>query len=280
MSRPRRRRRKFARSAGRALALKADLADAAGVGAAIDRAAAEFGRLDVLVQAAGAMGAWHETAELSTDDWDRYLAVDLSGAFYVIRASAAAPAQGRRRRDRGDLVDRRADVPGAQRAGRRRQGRAGGDGARRGARGGTARHPRQCGGGRPDRHRHGACRFRGMGSGDRPSASSAASRCAGSARRKRSRAWSAFWPGPTPPTSPARCCRSMAGRSSRRECRLAMRNSRIMASAVLARKALVAFETRLTPAMAARWRGAGLWSDETFATVLARGLARRPIARR
>jgi acyl-CoA synthetase (AMP-forming)/AMP-acid ligase II len=31
----------------------------------------------------------------------------------------------------------------------------------------------------------------------------------------------------------------------------------------------MAFETRLTPAMAARWRGAGLWSDETFATVLA-----------
>ena len=76
------------RALGRvALALKADLADAPGVGAAVDRAAAEFGRLDVLVQAAGAMGVWHETAELSTDDWDRYLAVDLSGAFYVIRAA-------------------------------------------------------------------------------------------------------------------------------------------------------------------------------------------------
>src|SRR5438132_1528708 len=71
----------------RALALKTDLADASGVGAAIDRAAAEFGRLDVLVQAAGAIGAWHETAELSVDDWDRYLAVDLSGAFYAIRGT-------------------------------------------------------------------------------------------------------------------------------------------------------------------------------------------------
>ncbi len=76
------------RALGRqALALKTDLADAAGVGAAVDRAAAEFGRLDLLVQAAGAMGAWHETAELSVDDWDRYLAVDLSGAFYAIRAT-------------------------------------------------------------------------------------------------------------------------------------------------------------------------------------------------
>jgi NAD(P)-dependent dehydrogenase (short-subunit alcohol dehydrogenase family) len=76
------------RSLGRhALALKTDLAHAPGVGAAVDRAAAEFGRLDVLVSAAGAMGAWHETAELSTDDWDRYVAVDLSGAFYAIRAT-------------------------------------------------------------------------------------------------------------------------------------------------------------------------------------------------
>src|SRR5437588_13005267 len=46
----------------RALALKTDLAPASGVGAAIDRAAAEVGRLDGLVQAAGAMGAWAETA--------------------------------------------------------------------------------------------------------------------------------------------------------------------------------------------------------------------------
>jgi len=69
------------------LALKADLAQAAAVSAAVDRAAAELGKLDVLVQAAGAMVAWHETAELSTDAWDRYLAVDLSGAFYVIRAT-------------------------------------------------------------------------------------------------------------------------------------------------------------------------------------------------
>jgi acyl-CoA synthetase (AMP-forming)/AMP-acid ligase II len=38
----------------------------------------------------------------------------------------------------------------------------------------------------------------------------------------------------------------------------------------------VAFATRLTPAMAARWRGAGLWSDETFATVLARWVGATP----
>jgi acyl-CoA synthetase (AMP-forming)/AMP-acid ligase II len=38
----------------------------------------------------------------------------------------------------------------------------------------------------------------------------------------------------------------------------------------------MAFETRLTPAMAARWRGAGLWSDETLATVLAQRVRATP----
>jgi acyl-CoA synthetase (AMP-forming)/AMP-acid ligase II len=38
----------------------------------------------------------------------------------------------------------------------------------------------------------------------------------------------------------------------------------------------MAFETRLTPAMAARWRRAGLWSDETFAGALARRVRDTP----
>jgi acyl-CoA synthetase (AMP-forming)/AMP-acid ligase II len=38
----------------------------------------------------------------------------------------------------------------------------------------------------------------------------------------------------------------------------------------------MAFETRLTPALSARWRGAGLWSDETFARVLARRVRETP----
>jgi NAD(P)-dependent dehydrogenase (short-subunit alcohol dehydrogenase family) len=68
----------------RAFALKVDLADGPAVGDAVARAAAALGGLDVLVQAAGAMVAWHDVADLAPADWDRYLAVDLSGAFYVI----------------------------------------------------------------------------------------------------------------------------------------------------------------------------------------------------
>src|SRR6478672_4533353 len=38
----------------------------------------------------------------------------------------------------------------------------------------------------------------------------------------------------------------------------------------------MAYETRLTPAMAARWRDAGLWGDETLATVLVRRVRETP----
>src|SRR5262249_56386400 len=60
----------------RALALKADLAQAAAVGAAVDRAAAEFGRLDVLVPAAGAPGARGATPGAFSHRWDHHLTID------------------------------------------------------------------------------------------------------------------------------------------------------------------------------------------------------------
>ena len=71
----------------RAPALKVDLADAPAVGVVVAHAVAALGGLDVLVQAAGAMVTWRDVADLDVADWDRYLAVDLSGAFYVIRAA-------------------------------------------------------------------------------------------------------------------------------------------------------------------------------------------------
>jgi NAD(P)-dependent dehydrogenase (short-subunit alcohol dehydrogenase family) len=75
------------RSEGRhALALKLDVADAAAVAQAVERAAGDLGGIDIVVHAAGAVGVWSTVAELAPRDWDRYLAVDLSGAFYVIHA--------------------------------------------------------------------------------------------------------------------------------------------------------------------------------------------------
>jgi NAD(P)-dependent dehydrogenase (short-subunit alcohol dehydrogenase family) len=68
------------------LALKLDIADADAVAQAVERAAGDLGAIDVVVHAAGAVGVWSTVAELAPGDWDRYLAVDLSGAFYVIHA--------------------------------------------------------------------------------------------------------------------------------------------------------------------------------------------------
>ncbi len=76
------------RAAGRrALMHKVDLADATQVGLAVARAAVEFGGLDVVVQAAGALVEWRDVADIEPATWDRFLAVDLSGAFYVIHAA-------------------------------------------------------------------------------------------------------------------------------------------------------------------------------------------------
>jgi NAD(P)-dependent dehydrogenase (short-subunit alcohol dehydrogenase family) len=68
----------------RALSLRADLADSRAIEAAVQQAAESFGGLDILIHAAGAMGTWKSVADLTVADWDRYLAVDLSGAFYTI----------------------------------------------------------------------------------------------------------------------------------------------------------------------------------------------------
>lgn len=68
----------------KALAIPADLADAQEVERAVGSASEFLGGLDLLVQAAGALGAWKNVADMPVAEWDRYVAVDLSGAFYAI----------------------------------------------------------------------------------------------------------------------------------------------------------------------------------------------------
>jgi NAD(P)-dependent dehydrogenase (short-subunit alcohol dehydrogenase family) len=70
-----------------ALPLQSDLANPSNVATAVERVIDRFGRIDVLIHAAGAMGAWRETVALGLEEWDRYIAVDLSGAFYLLRAA-------------------------------------------------------------------------------------------------------------------------------------------------------------------------------------------------
>lgn len=49
--------------------------------------ATEFGGIDLVVHAAGAMVEWQYVAELDVGVWHRYIDADLHGAFHVVRAA-------------------------------------------------------------------------------------------------------------------------------------------------------------------------------------------------
>lgn len=70
---------------GRALALTADVSDAAQVEEAVARAAAEFGRLDVLYNNAG-VDSRGSVAVAEEDDWDRSFNINAKGTFLCSRA--------------------------------------------------------------------------------------------------------------------------------------------------------------------------------------------------
>lgn len=78
---------------GQVLALQADSADAAGLTAAIDHAAREFGRLDILVNNAG-VAVMGDLASLSIEDLDRTLAVNVRGVFVATQAAVRHMGQG------------------------------------------------------------------------------------------------------------------------------------------------------------------------------------------
>lgn len=63
----------------------ADVADAKQVDAMFGDLAVRYGRLDILINNAGIAGPVANLEDISTDDWDRTVAVDLSGQFYVTR---------------------------------------------------------------------------------------------------------------------------------------------------------------------------------------------------
>jgi NAD(P)-dependent dehydrogenase (short-subunit alcohol dehydrogenase family) len=74
------------KAGGRALALEADVANAASVDAAIDAAAAELGPLDVLFNNAGIFSRG-SVAVAEEEDWDRCFAVNVKGVFLCSRAA-------------------------------------------------------------------------------------------------------------------------------------------------------------------------------------------------
>lgn len=72
---------------GHTLALHCDVSDAKAVAAAVAEIAARFGRLDALVNNAG-VAAFAPLLDTSDTDWNRILAVNLTGPFLCTKAAA------------------------------------------------------------------------------------------------------------------------------------------------------------------------------------------------
>ncbi len=69
----------------KALAITADVADIHSVNAAVAKALAEFGTIDILINNAG-IAAFGKFLELEPTDWERIIQVNLMGTYYVTRA--------------------------------------------------------------------------------------------------------------------------------------------------------------------------------------------------
>ncbi|MCL2550798.1 MAG: SDR family NAD(P)-dependent oxidoreductase [Actinomycetia bacterium] len=69
-----------------AVAVETDIADPEQAAAAVERVAAELGRLDTVVNNAGFMGVG-PVADSPLDEWDRMLAVNVQGLLHVTHAA-------------------------------------------------------------------------------------------------------------------------------------------------------------------------------------------------
>src|SRR3982751_2006575 len=69
----------------KALAVRCDVSDDAQVAAMVDRAVAEFGRLDAAFNHAGVMARIAPTADSSREDWDRVIGINLRGVWSCMK---------------------------------------------------------------------------------------------------------------------------------------------------------------------------------------------------
>jgi 2-dehydro-3-deoxy-L-rhamnonate dehydrogenase (NAD+) len=69
-----------------ALALAGDVSLSADVDAAVARATAELGPIDILVCSAGITGASLSTVDVTDEEWRRVMAIDADGVFFCNRA--------------------------------------------------------------------------------------------------------------------------------------------------------------------------------------------------
>ena len=73
------------REGGEALALVADVSQPEPMQRAIEELAARWGRLDVVFANAGINGVWAPLEEITPEEWDRTLDINLKGTFLTVK---------------------------------------------------------------------------------------------------------------------------------------------------------------------------------------------------
>ena len=76
---------KLAAVGQRAIAVRCDVSDDDEVAAMVDRAVAEFGRLDVAFNNAGVMARIAPTADSTREEWDRVIGINLRGVWSCMK---------------------------------------------------------------------------------------------------------------------------------------------------------------------------------------------------
>ena len=77
---------------GKALAMETDVADSGSVRAMVERTLDEFERIDVLINNAALLQSIKRVPvdQITDDEWDQVIRINVTGAFYCVRAVVPA----------------------------------------------------------------------------------------------------------------------------------------------------------------------------------------------
>lgn len=75
---------------GQAMAAVADVTDDAGMASLVAETLDRFGRLDIVVANAGINGVWAPIEDITPDEWDKTIAVNLRGTYLTIHHTVPA----------------------------------------------------------------------------------------------------------------------------------------------------------------------------------------------
>jgi len=79
---------------GEVLAITVDVTDAAGLAEAVAEVERTWGRLDIVLANAGLNGVWAPVDEITPEEWDETLGINLKGTFLTVRAAVPLMKRG------------------------------------------------------------------------------------------------------------------------------------------------------------------------------------------